>query len=48
MCAKCKTENQCPCRCVEHLAIVQKEFYPFDIIKINCDDCEHVIASDNR
>lgn len=48
MCAKCVSEKECGCGCLEHLAIVQDEFYPFDIIKINCDECEHVVASANE
>ncbi len=47
MCAKCKTENSCGCECREHLAVIQGEFYPFDIIKINCDACEHVLKQEN-
>ena len=46
MCAKCKTESKCDCRCDEHLAVIQGEFYPFEVIKINCDACEHVLREE--
>lgn len=47
MCKKCKTEDACTCECKEHLAVIQSEFYPFDVIKINCDACEHVLSTDH-
>lgn len=46
MCVKCKTESKCNCKCDEHLAVIQGEFYPFEVIKINCDACEHVLADE--
>lgn len=44
MCAKCKSERPCGCGCTSNLAMIQEEFYPFDVIKVNCDDCEHVVS----
>gem|GEM_PF-7039609 len=48
MCSKCVSEKPCACKCLEHLAVVQGEFYPFEIIKTTCDDCEHTIFPDNK
>ena len=47
MCSLCKSEQPCKCGCREHLAAIQEEFYPFEVVKVNCDECGHVLSERN-